>query len=62
MTEQHPPPSDRFAIEREYEERALADRLRRAGRRPPAENLAAGIELMRTAEDFRAAFAKPAAR
>jgi hypothetical protein len=54
-----PSPSDRFATEREHEQRALAERLRRAGRLSPAENLAAGIALMSVAEEFRAAFAKP---
>lgn len=58
MTQQHPQPSDRIAIEHEREQRALAERLQRSGRSSPAENLAAGIALMSVAEDFRAAFAK----
>jgi hypothetical protein len=62
MAQQPMRPSNRLAIERDHEERALAERLREAARRPPEENLAAGLALMRTAEEFRAAFAKPTSR
>jgi len=56
MTAQNLAPEDRLAIEREREERASSERLRRAARRPPAANLEAGLALIRTAEALRAAF------
>jgi hypothetical protein len=62
MAQQPTSSLDRLAVERSREERALAERLREAARRPPEENLAVGLALIRTAEELRAAFAKPTAR
>jgi hypothetical protein len=51
-----PSAADRLERERRLEERALAERLRRAAQRPLEENLAAGLELIRTGQTFKAAF------
>lgn len=57
MAQRQPTAADRFERERRLEEQALAERLRRAARRAPEENLAAGLELIATTQAFQKAFA-----